>query len=167
MLYFFFDQLSVDKILVDTVHLDELVVGAALLHLAILHHEDLIGVTDRAKSVRHDHHGLLPRADQLVQSLLNLVFALRVKGRRCLIKKEHLRLANEGTGDGDSLLLSTRELHATLTDQSFVAIGEQGSVVNEVVSTGLATGVIHSFVDFCLAFSLQVEAVKNVLGNSA
>ena len=56
---FFSDKLSADKVLVDAVESDQLVMSAAFHDLAMLHHDDLVCVANRAQSVRHHHDGLL------------------------------------------------------------------------------------------------------------
>ena len=45
--------------------------GATLLDLSMLHHDDLVGVTDRAQPVSHDYDSLLAALDKLVERLLD------------------------------------------------------------------------------------------------
>ena len=53
--------------------------GATLLDLAMLHDDNLVGVTNGAQSVSNDHDSLLAAADELVKSLLHLMLTLSVK----------------------------------------------------------------------------------------
>ena len=76
----FSNELSADKVLVDTVEAEEVIVSATLFHLTVLHDDDLIGVANGAQSVSHDDDRLLTRVDQLVKSLLYLVLTLGVQG---------------------------------------------------------------------------------------
>jgi len=73
-------ELSVDKLLVNTVKGKQRCMGTSLLDLSVLHHNDFIRVTYRAQSVSDHNNSLLTRSDQLVQCLLNLVLALSVQG---------------------------------------------------------------------------------------
>ena len=86
LLNFFGDELSADKVLVDTSHRNELFVGASLLNFSLLHTNDLVGIADSAQPVRHNDHSLLTTADQLIQGLLHLVLTLGVEGRGGLIE---------------------------------------------------------------------------------
>lgn len=61
--------------------------------------------------------GLLTGFDKFIDGLLNEMFTLSIKGRSGLIKKQKLWLSNEGSGNGDSLLLSTGEFDASLTNE--------------------------------------------------
>ena len=47
-----------------------------------------------------------------IKRLLNYLLALLVQSGRRFVQDENLRVLNEGTGNGHSLLLSTRELRA-------------------------------------------------------
>ena len=81
--------------------------GASLLDLTLLHADDLIRVTDSAQPMSDNNDGLLTAIDQLIQGLLHLMLTLSVKGRGGLVEKQELRLTDERTGNGDTLLLTT------------------------------------------------------------
>ena len=57
------------------------------------------------------------RSTDLIQGHLNLGFTLRVQCWGGLIQQEDLGVANQGSGDGDSLLLSTAQLDPSLSNQ--------------------------------------------------
>ena len=75
----FSDELATDKVLVDTVHRDELGVSATLLDLTVLHDDDLVSILDGAESVSDDDNSLLATVDQLVKSLLHLMLTLSIE----------------------------------------------------------------------------------------
>ena len=70
--------MTADKVLVDTIHLNKLLVGAALFYLTMLHADDFVGILDCAESVRDDDDSLLSALNQLVQGLLDLMLALSI-----------------------------------------------------------------------------------------
>ena len=101
-----------------TVHagvpLDELGVRALLHHAALLNHRDLVGVADGREAVR-DHQRRPPtRGEQLVERSLHDGLALVVERRGGLVEHEDGRVAHQGTGDGQPLLLPAGQLHALL-----------------------------------------------------
>ena len=57
------------------------------------------------------------RFTHLIQGHLNHRFTLRVQRWGGLIQQEDLGVANQGSGDGDSLLLSTAQLDPSLSNQ--------------------------------------------------
>ena len=88
----------------------ELIKGAVLDDLALVHHDDPIALHDRRHTMRDDDrcstfHGS-------IEGLLNDLLTLLIKGRGCLVKDENLGVLDESTRDGNSLLLSTREFGA-------------------------------------------------------
>jgi len=142
-------------------------VGTTLLNLSVLHYNDLVGVADRAQSVSDNNNGLLARADELVKRLLNLVLALGVEGRGGFVEQEQLGLADESASDSHALLLATRELHAALAHDRLVHERKQVLVVDEVVSVGLATSIVHKCFDLIIVHAVQVETVSDVLTDCA
>ena len=63
--------------------------GALFCNLAVLHHEDAVGVTDGREPVRHDEGGA--PLHQTCECILNLDFGSGVDGRGRLIENEHRR----------------------------------------------------------------------------
>ena len=57
------------------------------------------------------------RFTHLIQGCLNHRFTLRVQCWGGLIQQEDLGVANQGPGNGDSLLLSTAQLGSSLSNQ--------------------------------------------------
>ena len=55
-----------------------------------------------------------------IESGLNERFAFRVQSRRCFVQEKDFRIADQGTSDGDALLLAATQLRPALTDHRFV-----------------------------------------------
>jgi len=100
----------------------QLIEGALLAHLTFLQDEHLAAVLDRTQSVSDDNrctpnHGL-------VQGVLNKLLVVFVQSRGGLVQHQHSRLADDGPGDGNSLLLAARELASTDSTLGFEAMME-------------------------------------------
>ncbi len=163
----FSDELSADKILVNATKTEKLSVRAALFDFSVLHDDDLVGITDSAESMSYDNNSLLAAADQLIESLLHLMLTFSIKSRGSLIKKQKFGLANQSTSYRNSLLLTTRKLNTTLTNNSFVAKREQVKVMDEVISVSLATGIIHHGFNLFISLILEIQAVANVFADAS
>ena len=74
------NELSVDQVFVLTIHFEKLHMSSALNYLALIHDENLVCLHDGAQAVGDDHYSLFTRLYELVESLLNLVFALSIEG---------------------------------------------------------------------------------------
>ena len=85
--------------------------GRALLqNAAVLHKDDAVGhLARKAHLMRHADHGdvLLRELDHDVQNFLD---HLGVECRGRLVKQDDGLLGAQGTGDGDALLLTAREI---------------------------------------------------------
>ena len=109
--------------------------------------DDLVGVLDRGKSVSDDDDSLteLTVGQDAVQGLLDCVLGLSVQRTCCLVKEEDLGLANESTGDGDSLLLSARQLHASFSNQGIISLRKDALILKECVCACLFACFIQLF----------------------
>ena len=103
----------------------------------------------------------------MIKSLLYLVLALSIKCRCCLIEQKQLRFANEGSSDGDTLLLASRKFDTTLTNHCIVLKWEQVFIMNEVVSTCLTACIVQTFLNLFIIEVHVVQAVAYVFTNRA
>ena len=141
---------------------------AAFLHdFALLQHDNLVGVPDRGESVGNHDASLLSSLNEFIQGFLDLVLALCVECARGLVKKDHLRLANQGPSDGDTLLLATREPDTSLTNETIEAFREVPFVLDEREAVGHAAGVTEALRDLGLAGALEVNTVEDVVPDAA
>ena len=74
---------------------------------ALLHDEDDVGVTDCGEAMSDADHCLQAGLDELIERLLDQVFALGVECGSGLIEQEDLWLPDECPSNGDSLLLTS------------------------------------------------------------
>ena len=102
--------------------LEQLGVCSLLNHLAAVDDGDGVGVVDGGETVSYDDtRSSLPG---LVQSLLHYLLTLCVQGRGGLVQEEEFGVANECTSDGNSLLLTARQLRSLTAYISLVALRE-------------------------------------------
>ena len=139
--------------------------GAALHNVTMLHHNDLSGILNCAESVGDDDDGLLATLDEGVDSFLHLMLTLSVQSGSCFIEEQNLGLTDEGSCDGDTLLLSTGKLDTTLSNNSIINIREQISIVDEVVGARFTASIVHHLLNLLRRLACQVEAIGNILTN--
>ena len=84
--------------------------------------DDLIFTCEKLMKAKH----------QLVKRHLHEVFALRVEGRRRLVKKQHFGASNESTRYCYALLLAAREAHTALANNGVETLREGRRILNEV-----------------------------------
>ena len=137
-----------------------------LNNLTLAHDDDLVCGHDGRQAMRDHDHRLLLLLQESVQSLLDLVFAFSIECTGGLIEKQDARLADEGASDSDSLLLATREAHATLTHFGIHTIGEKRRV-QQKAATSLLEGSLESFLDLSIGELGAVKAVQHVVSNRA
>jgi hypothetical protein len=101
---------------------EQLLVGAALHDLAVVEHQDLVGVRDRREPVRDDDRGAPPEGRVECGLHERLVLGVEVTGR--LVEDHDRRALEQHAGDRDPLLLSAREAIAALADDRVVSLGE-------------------------------------------
>ena len=79
---------------------------SALNDPAVCYNEDLRGVSNRVQPMGDHDDGLVLR--QCFDCLLQPILVLRIDVRRRLVKDDDGRVLENGTGDGDALLLAAR-----------------------------------------------------------
>ena len=95
---------------------------AALHDPAAIDDEDLIGMLDGREPVRDDDNRLPPR--ELGEGLLYEGLVLRVDARRRLVEDHDRGVLEQRAGDGDALLLPSREGVSRLAHHGAVPLGE-------------------------------------------
>ena len=103
---------------VDAAERDELVVAAALDHLAVVEHEDQVGVAGEQQVVRDDQR----RA--VAHEVADRGGELGVEPRGRLVEHEHRRVGEQRAGDRDPLALAAGEPPAALAEVGVVAAGQ-------------------------------------------
>ena len=126
---FFLEQLLPVQGGVQTVALDEAIVGASLGNSPLVQHEDLIRVADRRNPVRHDDRG--PLAHDVAQTGEDFFLCVGVDGRQRVVQNEDARIDDDRAGDGRPLLLAARQRDAALADHRVVSLGEVGDILVE------------------------------------
>lgn len=111
---------------------------------AVLHHQDLVSVDDGGESMG-DHNGgdLAEFVSDVVDCLLHFLFIFLVQSTSGLVKQQNLGMLHKGSGDGHSLLLSSRELSTRLPHHhvdAFVLL------LDEVVGSGLLQSLDDFFI---------------------
>ena len=99
---------------------DELVVGAALNDVALVHDNDFVGMTYRGQPVGDDNAGAT--LHELVKGVLYGLFALGVECAGSLVEDEDGRIFQYRTGDAEALALSTAEVESAVTDGGVVPL---------------------------------------------
>ena len=84
--------------------------SASLLNNSVFHVDNPITNSGNPLIVCHHHRRKTLFIVELTQKLHELVTASGIQIARRLVGKDDARLAGEGSGNGHSLLLSTREL---------------------------------------------------------
>ena len=81
---------------------------------AVIQHEDLIGILDGGRALRHQKYGdvRIVGADGLAQTRIRRV----VQRRGAVVQNENFRIAHERAGDGQALPLAAGEVLAALRD---------------------------------------------------
>ena len=106
----------------------QLLVGAALLDLAVVEHDDLLGQRDRARAVGDDEGGAA--AHHFLQRGPDAELRLHVHAAGGVVEDEDARVHDERPRDRDTLALAAAEREAALADDRLVALGER---LDEVV----------------------------------
>lgn len=93
------------------------------------------------------------------------MLAFRIQGAGGFIEQEELRLPDECSRNGDSLLLSARKLDATLTDDRIVSLRKHVFVVNEVVGIRHLRCFIKSVNNLLIREVFAVPAVDDIFSD--
>uniref|UniRef100_A0A7S3CL08 Uncharacterized protein n=1 Tax=Strombidium rassoulzadegani TaxID=1082188 RepID=A0A7S3CL08_9SPIT len=131
---------------------NQLVVRALLNNDSVLEHDDLVTVSHSGESMGNDERGRALR--NLIDGLLNLLLGLRVKGRGGLIEAHDLGLLEQGSSNGDPLLLSSRQLESPLAHELVVA----PLLLHDELVDGGALGSRDNLLD-------QLEGLLGVVNN--
>ena len=95
-------------------------VGALFDDAARIHHDNPVGPLNRGQTVSDDEgratgHGIM-------QGLLNQTLIFGVQSAGGLIEQEHGRIAHQGPGNSQPLLLTTRKGLGPFTDGGVIAL---------------------------------------------
>ena len=84
---------------------DKFLVRTTFHNLALVQHANLVGMLDGTQSVSHSHGGA--SLHQLFESILYQTLALCIECRGSLVEDEDRRILQDGTGDADTLALTS------------------------------------------------------------
>ena len=111
--------LEVPKLVILALFLQQLLMGAALHDLAVIHDQDQVTIADGGQAMR-DHKGGASAHDA-VHTALDELFGTRVDGTRGLVQDEHRRIGDGHARDGEQLTLTLRQVGAVGRDRCVVA----------------------------------------------
>ncbi len=115
---------------------DQLVVGARVDNLAMVHDHNAVGQRDHARAMG-DHEGSTV-AGEFLQHLEDELFAFKVDLAGGFVEQEDFGVAENGAGERDSLPLATGEAAAGGPDERLVAAGQL--VEDEAMGVSGASG---------------------------
>jgi len=95
------------------------------------------------------------------------VLAFGIKSAGCLIEQDYLGFADEGTSDGNSLLLTARETDAAFAHLSVESLREKELVFDESQCVGLSASLYQLLLFLCLCRIAEVNSVAYVLSDTA
>ena len=104
--------------------LEQFVVRPLLDHLTSVDDGDGVGAADGREAVRDGEGGALHLGHHLIERCLHDLLARVVERAGRLVEQHDAGLLNDGTRDGDALLLPARELAAAQTHLRLVAVAE-------------------------------------------
>lgn len=110
----------------ESLQADEVVVVTLLLDSTLLHDENYIGVLDSGDSVGDCKTCLI--LHEPVERLLHDLLVLRVESTGGLVEKENLGFLEDGSRDGEPLLLPTGDLTSLGSDLPVEALSGFGEV---------------------------------------
>lgn len=124
-------RLAVVDFLIDRVVLQQFLVGAEAVDLAVVQHEDAVGILHRGNALCNDDLG--GAGDLLTERLPDLCVGGGIHGTGGVVEDEDLRLAQQGTGDGQTLFLAAGHVGAALLDPGVVLVRE---ALDELIGAG-------------------------------
>src|SRR5712664_3980989 len=137
----FFQQLLLVQIRVIAAASEEFVVRAPLDDAAVAQDDDLVCVPHGGGAVRNQNGGAT--VHDAAQASEDALFGLRVDAGEGIVEDEDAGVANDGSGDGGALLLSSRESDAAFADNCFVFMGEALNVGIEAGDFGGLANLIE------------------------
>jgi hypothetical protein len=117
---------------------------------------DLVAVLDRHETMRHNQRGARLSRLHIIQGRLNDTLALTVQSARSFIQHQNRRIIDDGSGDGNSFLLSTRKERTASPNIRIVTIRE---TIDELMSIGIL-GRFHNIL-FCRIRLAQQDIVPD------
>src|SRR5687768_7145552 len=130
--------------------------SALLYYLPLFYNQYLVGLTDGAEAVRYNESGAA--LHQGFKACLYQAFAFSIEVRGGFVKYKDARIGKYSAGNGNTLPLSPRKLHPTLSYQRIKPIGK-------AVGKLLHVGCMHRLHQ--LRFGSIWAREKYVLTNSA
>jgi len=82
----------------------------------IVHAGDAVGVVKNAVVMSDDQNGSILATGDVLEEFHDDMAVFRIERRGGFIADDELRLMDEGAGDGDTLLLTARELRGPVMD---------------------------------------------------
>src|SRR5947199_4983632 len=113
--------LAVPQAGIEAVPRQQLMVRAALDDQALIEHDDLIGPDDSGETVRDDERRTILRDS--IERVLDLFLRVAVERGGRLVEQQDRRRLEDGSRDGDALLLPAGELQAALSHLGLIAPG--------------------------------------------
>lgn len=95
-----------------------------LYDLSIVQHEYAIAPADSTESMGNLHCRPTILVPDSFDSLLNLCLGRTVQSGRSFVKQQNLRIADQGSSDGESLALTTAQRNTAVSYEGLVAIRE-------------------------------------------
>ena len=114
-----FRKLGEHDLPIDLTGLHKLLMGAMSHQLAPLQHQDLIGMHDGRYTLRHDQDCAV--FGFRCQCPAQFQIGAEVQRRKAVVKQIELRTPDNGTGNGEPLLLSAREVLSSLLDGGIIS----------------------------------------------
>mmetsp|Transcript_13835 Transcript_13835/g.23611 ORF Transcript_13835/g.23611 Transcript_13835/m.23611 type:complete len:222 (-) Transcript_13835:2927-3592(-) len=129
---------QVDHALVPAVwNLQKLIMISNFRNGSLVKHGNHISIAHSGQAM--GNHNCGTTLARLVKRFLHHAFGFRVQCRGGFVKKQNFRVAHQGTSNSNTLLLTSRQQSATLTQHGVITLRELG---NKVVRVGLL-GCLH------------------------
>ena len=98
------DKLAVVEVVVETVLLHKVVVGALLDDLAVFHDQNPVRIADRGETMGYDE--ACASLHELIEGFLTLQLGTGIDAGGCLVENQHGRQAEHDAGDAEKLFLA-------------------------------------------------------------
>jgi len=98
--------------------------GSLLDDDAVIDHGETVALLDSRQPVGHDNRCAITH--DRVEGLLDFPLRVLVQCTGCLVEKENTWVADDGSGDGNPLLLTAREFATAVAGEDFEASVEFG-----------------------------------------
>ena len=115
-------ELRAEDLVVERLVGEQLLVRAARDDLAVVEHEDEVGVAHRRDALRDDERGAARSRISRSSASWICHLGLGVDGRGAVVEDEEARVGEQRARDGDALPLPAREADAALADDGVVAL---------------------------------------------